>query len=159
MSECARGNAIAHKDWKCRYAHVTIEEQETTIAALKLKFGIKEYIVTSPDGVEFTSESMYAFSAEHNLNASAMCRVANGERRHYKNWKCRLADEPEEIRIKRLALRGKGKDFIVTTPQGEEIAVTSLTKFCSDHGLDQSGLNKVARGKRSHYKGYLCRYT
>jgi group I intron endonuclease len=159
MIDCAKGRYLSHAGWQCRYAHVTKEEQETTIAALKLKFGIKEYIVTSPDGVEFTSESMYAFSAEHNLNASAMWRVANGERRHYKNWKCRLANEPEEIRAKRLALRGKGKDYIITTPQGEEVAVTSLTKFCSDHGLDQSSMTRVARGKRSHYKGYLCRYV
>jgi hypothetical protein len=95
----------------------------------------------------------------HNLDPSIMSQISQGIKRHYKNWKCRLADEPEEIRIKRLALRGKGKDYIITTPQGEEIAVTSLTKFCSDHELDPSGLIKVARGKRSHYKGYLCRYT
>ncbi|MEH1808424.1 NUMOD3 domain-containing DNA-binding protein [Nostoc sp.] len=159
MSECARGLAIAHKGWKCRYAHVTKEEQEIAIATLKLKFGIKEYIVMSPDGEEFRTEHLYTFSLERGLNFSRMYQISQGVVRHYKNWKCRLVNEPEEICIKRLALRGKGKDFIVTTPQGEEISITSLTKFCSEHELDPSGLNKVARGKRSHYKGYLCRYV
>jgi hypothetical protein len=88
-----------------------------------------------------------------------MWNVWNGKARHYKGWMCRLANEPEELRVKRLALRGKGKDYIITTPQGEEVAVTSLTKFCSQHKLDQSSMTRVARGKRSHYKGYLCRYV
>lgn len=159
MSYCACGAAISHRGWQCRYAHVTKEEQEITFVALKLKFGIKEYIVTSPDGTQYLTENLTHFSIEHGIDAASLSTISLGKKRHYKGWLCRLVDEPEEIRVKRLALRGKGKDYVITTPQGEEVAVTSLTKFCSQHKLDQSSMTRVARGKRKHYKGYLCRYA
>lgn len=159
MSYCACGNTIAHKGWKCRYAHTSKEEQEATIAAIKLKFGIKEYIVTSPDGTEYLTENLTHVSVEHGIDAASLCMMSLGKKRHYKGWLCRLVDEPEEIRVKRLALRGKAKDYIVTTPQGEELAVTNIFKFSKETGLDHSSLIRVARGKRSHYKGYLCRYV
>ncbi|MEH2393870.1 MAG: GIY-YIG nuclease family protein [Nostoc sp.] len=159
MIDCAKGRYLSHAGWQCRYAHVTKEEQEIAIAALKLKFGIKEYIVTTPTGAEITVENLYEFCIKEGLSFSAIWSVWNGKKRHYKGWMCHLVDEPEEIRIKRLALRGKAKDYIVTTPQGEELAVTNIFKFSKETGLDHSGLIRVARGKRSHYKGYLCRYA
>lgn len=159
MIDCAKSRYLSHAGWQCRYAHVTKEEQDIAIATLKLKFGIKEYIVTTPDGIEITVENLYQFCIEKRLNFSLMWSVWNAKKRHYKGWLCRLVDEPEEIRIKRLALRGKAKDYIVTTPQGEELAVTNIFNFCKQHQLDHSGMAKVARGKRSHYKGYLCRYV
>lgn len=159
MSYCACGATISHRGWQCRYAHVTKEEQEATITTLKLKFGIKNYIVTAPEGTEITVENLYKFCIDKGLDFNVMWNVWNGKARHYKGWLCRLADEPEEIRVKRLALRGKAKDYIVTTPQGEELAVTNIFNFCKEHQLDHSGMAKVARGKRKHYKGYLCRYA
>ncbi|MFK0731388.1 MAG: GIY-YIG nuclease family protein [Gloeotrichia echinulata GP01] len=159
MIDCAKGKYLSHAGWQCRYAHVTKEEQEATIAALKLKFGIKPYVITTPIGAEIKVENLYEFCIKEGLNFSAMWSVWNGKKRHYKGWMCRLADEPEEIRIKRESLRGKAKDYIVTTPQGKELAVTNIFNFCKEHQLDHSGMAKVARGKRSHYKGYICRYV
>jgi group I intron endonuclease len=67
---------------------------------------------------------------------------------------------PEARRkIAQTATEANSKDYIVTSPDGEEIAVTNIFNFCSYHKLDHSGMAKVARGKRKHYKGYLCRYA
>jgi group I intron endonuclease len=51
------------------------------------------------------------------------------------------------------------KLFMVTDPNGQEIRVLSLDKFCKEHNLDSSHLIKVARGIRKHYKGWVCRYA
>jgi group I intron endonuclease len=51
------------------------------------------------------------------------------------------------------------KTWIVTMPSGEEILVKNLTDFCLENNIASSlRLHRVATGRRSHYKGYKCRY-
>jgi len=53
------------------------------------------------------------------------------------------------------------KKYTITTPQGKEIFVHGLSKFCRDYKkekLNHGSLVSVARGRRNHNKGYLCRY-
>lgn len=48
--------------------------------------------------------------------------------------------------------------YIITTPKGDEIEVTSLRAFALENGLDPSGMTKVAKGKQKTHKGYKVRY-
>lgn len=48
--------------------------------------------------------------------------------------------------------------YIVTSPEGEEIAVKNLSAFCREHGLIQAHMNAIAKGRRNIHKGWLCRY-
>lgn len=157
MIRCAQGLSPFHKGWKCRYAHTTREEQEATIARLTApKY---QYIITSPDGTEHYTTELSKFCEEHELNVSMMCMISWGQRRHCRGWTCRFVDEPEEIRIKRESLKGKAMKFIVTTPEGEEVAVDHLNNFCDRHQICASTMIKVAKGKRPQHKGYKCRYA
>lgn len=52
----------------------------------------------------------------------------------------------------------KAKYYIVTTPDGEEIEVFNLSKFCRENDIAQRPLWEVAVGKRKQYKGYKARY-
>ena len=49
------------------------------------------------------------------------------------------------------------KEWVVTTPEGEEIEVTNLNKFCLENGLRMEHLSRTSTGERSHHKGYTCR--
>jgi group I intron endonuclease len=51
------------------------------------------------------------------------------------------------------------KEYVVTQPDGKEVTVRNLTKFCRSHGLSPSGLSHVAFGRASQYKGWLCRIS
>lgn len=54
------------------------------------------------------------------------------------------------------------KEYIITTPEGEEIFVKGIKKFCRDwkrDKLSKSHLIQVARGKWKQHKGYRCRYA
>lgn len=53
----------------------------------------------------------------------------------------------------------QSKHYIVTTPDGIEIQVTNLQKFCRENGLHQSAMCEIANGKRPHYKKWLCRHV
>ncbi|MEP0873361.1 GIY-YIG nuclease family protein [Trichocoleus desertorum AS-A10] len=159
MVNAAKGRCIGHKGYRCRYAHETREEQEAKIQAVRASQTIKEYLVTSPTGEEFKTENLTAFCQQHQLGTSAMSAIARGERRIYKGWTCRLVNEPDEVRQCRLSLRGRFKTYIATLPDGTEVVVDDLPQFCAEHKLDTSGMTKVAKGKRSHYKGFQLRYA
>lgn len=50
------------------------------------------------------------------------------------------------------------KHYIVTSPEGVETQIFGLYRFCRDHGLQGALMSKVARGERTHHKGWKCRF-
>lgn len=50
------------------------------------------------------------------------------------------------------------KKYIVITPDGTEIEIKGLNRFCSEHGLLAGKMSNVARGKQTNHKGWKCRY-
>lgn len=52
----------------------------------------------------------------------------------------------------------KAKYYIVTTPDGKEIEVFNLQKFCRENNLHGGNMHSVVKDNRDHYKGYKARY-
>ena len=50
------------------------------------------------------------------------------------------------------------KYWILTNPDGKEIEVFNLKKFCRENNLSQGALWFVAQGRTAHYKNWKCRY-
>lgn len=48
--------------------------------------------------------------------------------------------------------------YIVTTPDGEELRVRNMSKFCRENNLSQGHMSGMACGRRKYHKGWLCRY-
>lgn len=82
--------------WKNRSRTITDETRKKRSKAMKGKINIKKYVLTSPSGKEYTTtEGLTKFCEEHNLQASNMIKVLNGERMHHKGWKVwRKNNEP-----------------------------------------------------------------
>jgi group I intron endonuclease len=60
--------------------------------------------------------------------------------------------------IKKMILNSPhSHDYIITTPEGEEIFVHGVNQFCKEHGLNRGHMNEVARGERNHHKGFKVR--
>lgn len=49
---------------------------------------------------------------------------------------------------------GAKKEFLVINPNGIEIKITGIRKFCRDNNLSHSSLWRVINGKQSEYKGW-----
>lgn len=47
------------------------------------------WIVTSPEGDTFEILGLTQFCKEHNLSSGTLFKVATGEQKHHKGWKCR----------------------------------------------------------------------
>jgi group I intron endonuclease len=57
------------------------------------------------------------------------------------------------------AIAFHAKTYIVTSPNGEEMTVTNLAKFCRENGLSNGNLANVITGKANHHKGWKCRHA
>lgn len=52
--------------------------------------GAKDYIVTSPEGIEYTVHCLTEFCKEHHLTQQCLSLVASGKRKHHRGWTARL---------------------------------------------------------------------
>lgn len=52
----------------------------------------------------------------------------------------------------------KARRYIATSPSGEVHNILNLCAFAREHGLQQGHMVAVAKGKRSHHKGWSCIY-
>lgn len=75
--------SLAHKGHK-----PTAEAHEKSIITNR-----KNYIFTSPDGIEYKVNGLTKFCRENGLSGGAMCNVAKGKRPHHKGWKCRYDNQ------------------------------------------------------------------
>ena len=154
MYQTATGNMISSKGWKCRFINETREEQDARIQAMPSIANSRKYIIFSPSEEEFRTDNLLAFCRQHGLCDSGMRAVARGVNTHHKNWSCVYFDESEQLREKRLSLKGKvGLEYIVTTPENLEIRIIGLVKFCKTHNLCPSTMTKVALKKLPYHKG------
>lgn len=48
--------------------------------------------------------------------------------------------------------------YVVTNPEGVEMEVRNMSKFCRENALNQAHMTAVAKGKRLRHKGWLCKY-
>jgi group I intron endonuclease len=57
--------------------------------------------------------------------------------------------------------KNKGKEsnvlqWYITYPNGHQIQIFNLSKFCRDNHLDQSAMIRVSTRQRTHHKGFKC---
>lgn len=55
--------------------------------------------------------------------------------------------------------RSAAKEYIVTNPDGIEMRIVSLKRFCEEHGLTRESMSKVANGRQMHHQGWKCRHA
>ena len=64
-------------------------------------------------------------------------------------------EEEKLIHAQKSSIRN-GKNYLVTSPTGEQFQIHSLSAFCKKNKLTNNEMSKVSRGKRKSHKGWLC---
>ncbi len=128
----------------------------------------KNYVVTSPDGVETAVTNLHAFCRANGLNSASMLSVAQARAPVIRGWRCRYANESREAWQARVDAMMAGRDarcrlwrkgYVITDLDGVEHHVTEMGRWCRAHGLDHSAMSRVALGQATHHKGYKARRT
>lgn len=123
----------------------------------------RDWIITYPDGTEKHLNNMTKFARENNLNAGALAEVAKGHVNQHKNFKIRYANQTVDEwtkTLKRSTKFGHGwkGQYVITTPNGEELIIDSLNEFCVQNNLSQGNMASVCRGERKQHKGYTAKF-
>ena len=53
----------------------------------------RDFIATSPDGLDYESNHIANFSKEHDLNSKMVSRVLHGHRKHHRGWSFKFKEE------------------------------------------------------------------
>jgi GIY-YIG catalytic domain len=146
LRRVAKGRREDYRGWRCSIIGETHPPFRSHMG--------KEYIVTSPDGIEQKIQGLKPFCLVHGLEHRNMSAVAQGRDSHHRGWKCRHAEDNAPRYVNRLT-----KQWIVTNPDGEEKLIDNLALFCRLHGLDKRGMQSVAYGRVSCHQGWRCRYA
>ncbi|MGL4622235.1 MAG: GIY-YIG nuclease family protein [Chroococcidiopsis sp.] len=88
MVNSAKGKTSQHKGWQCRYAEQTKEEHQTKIQLL-LDSSPRNFILTSPEGIEYKTNRLAEFARKNNLSQAALSGVASGSHTTHRGWRCR----------------------------------------------------------------------
>lgn len=129
---------------------------------------VKQWRLTSPDGVVYKVTNLSEFCRQHNLCSSVMNAVDKGRSKQYKGWLCECLSTPPEVREEIIRSNTKEKldrntmdytndmQWVVTNPVGDEIPVKNLRRFSRDNGLDYACMRDVAKGRQSNHRGWKC---
>ena len=106
----------------------------------------------SPEEIEHHRQSLTGY--KHTDETRRKVAEANRGRVH-------SIETKEKMRLAALGhAPTRIKAFIVTAPDGTEYTVNGgLPPFCKERGLSSSTLVQVAKGNRTHHKGWTARYT
>lgn len=99
-----------------------------------------------------------------NLDGFSRIEILDIEQWYLDNWKpaynmsptaCGggMSKEGKKRMVERLS-----KEWIVEFPDGKEVKIKNLKKFCKRHKLDNTEMMKVARGEKLTNKGWRCRH-
>jgi group I intron endonuclease len=161
LASCARGEYKHHKGWQCFRLEDFSEDKIQDPTTFKVR-GEIVYIVTKPDGTESTTNNLYKYARQYNLDGSAMRKVATGELLHHKKYRVREEGtelQPLPKRKKPTINTDNTHHFICTAPDGTEYTTTNMPEFAREHNICKESMRGVAKGRLRQYKGWLCRYT
>lgn len=117
---------------------------------------IYDYIAVSPSGEAYETKNMERFCKEHGLSAVCMRKVARGISAYFKGWNCYYADPELRAKHPPKTTDRRFRQWLIISPDGKEFRLTNLTQFCKEHGLQQTKMSAVAKGQRTHHKGWKC---
>lgn len=115
----------------------------------------------SPEAIErlatFSRGKILSVETRKKISIANSGKVRTAEQRE----KISIAHKGKKLTPEHRAKIGNAcrKCYIVTSPDGTEYLVSGLIQFCKDHDLNLGHMHSVATNKRTHHKGWKCKYN
>ena len=158
-----------------------IAREQFWIDRTPVKFNIRK-IAESNSGFKWTPEQRArAVGRTHSEEVKEKCRQiwlgktldeehrakigdANRGRQHTAEARAKMSAASRHTCImtpeqRARAANTRAKEYIVTSPVGEEFLIRNMRKFCRENGLQQALMGQVLRGRSSHHRGWKARHV
>lgn len=118
---------------------------------------VKGRKMSAEERAERSRTANRTFTDEHkaNISAAKMGHVVTDEMRENMR-QSHLGEKQTSERVLNNIM-ANSEDWVVTDPTGTEYHVKGLALFCREHGLSNSHMASVAKGRLRHHKQWKCR--
>ena len=112
----------------------------------------------SPEHCKKLSEMQSNRTEEHqqNLIVARHNRLPASEITRQRMSDARMGKQLSEDTKEKIGIRHRKITYLLTSPTNEKFTSNNLTKFSKENDLSHHGLLRVARGERTHHKGWKC---
>lgn len=132
----------------------TEDKIKTDILSLEVKLknydDRDEYVIYDDNLTPFVTKNLSEYSKENNININTLNASRKKVKRKTQKGLIVLNRSKGEQIEKRI--------YFLTSPTGEKYKLLSLRNFCIDNNLNDSALQRVAKGQLNHHKGWICSY-
>ena len=112
--------------------------------------------IISPDGIEYTIDTVKGFCKEHNLYHRRLFGVLSGEVIQHRGWYIKGTDSHRAKQLEnRNAWRNNKIVRRIMSPAGIIYEFSHLTNFCKSHGLSAGKVSELFSDKRKKHKNWL----
>lgn len=112
-----------------------------------------DFILYSPEGIEYQGSNVHAFARQHNLLESSLGRVVCGLARSYKGWTNdrRISEFFQKYGVCPVSFE---EPRYLKDPEENIHEVWNVRSFCRHHNLSQGNINEMFLGNRKSHKGW-----
>lgn len=111
--------------------------------------------VITPDDEKIVINNMLEFCRQHNLNPSSMSAVSRGNRRHYKNYKCKKLTNNRNVEYEFKEWKSKGHQAKIRIGANngfsKKIKVDGVIYNCMREATEKTGLSMYLLRKRGEF--------
>lgn len=165
VAESKRKNRKIHKALRKYPIHdwcVEIIDTASTIEELKEKEIV--YIQQHNSVNEGYNLSTGGEASKGAKRSKETCEKISNSKKGYKHtqeWKDHhrkvMTGKKQSESQKKKVAEALSQKFLITCPDGREMEIINLRRWCMENGLDQGNMTKVSQGKSKHHKNYKCR--
>lgn len=129
----------------------------------------REFTLTFEQYTQLAVDAGIKAPSEIGQTLDSYCMGRVGDSGGYTLGNCRFITQRQNQTERRLnggaklggekCSKTKGKDFMITSPDGQTYTGKNVSNFCRDFGLNACNMNQVCAGKEKHHKGWTGRYV
>jgi len=130
------------------------------------KNGNKYFVVLSPTKEVFIVSGLKSFAIKKNIPYDRLILTSWGKADHCRGWKCRQLESKNDPKIeqyieemKNISIKRNTFGFILTSPEGKEINVKDLTKWCKENNFQRWKFYQILHNKITTWMGWSIRKT
>jgi hypothetical protein len=164
MNYVANGKNKTCKGFRCRRIddkeYLYVDKTQNRYKNIKTS----PYIIVYPDGKTIKVENLTKYCIENNLNYRTMYCISLDYNLTYKGLRC-YKEENGIVKRDKICKplntkkrRRRECNYIVTFPDGKEVEISNMFRFCRENNLDRGKMSNIIYKKALTHKGFRVRY-
>ncbi len=117
-------------------------------AAGPSNFMSKKFVLYSPSGERVKITNLKHFSETHGLNYNKLCALSKDQVIDCEGWKLNPDRQHKKV-----------KSWQLISPEGDEVSITNLRKYCLDYSLPYSSMRQLSKGQISSCRGWKSQFS